>query len=100
MFRRIVVLLFLVLAACGSPALTAPTATAQPAALSLPTQPPVGATILPSDLGKPGATAAPQGPQSPTDVANVQATAAPTDGPPSTPAAVGFDFALRPQFAQ
>lgn len=91
MFRRIAVLILLALAACSAPAATAPTVTPPATGVALPTLGPVGATILPSDRGASapafGATqeAAP-------------ATAVPTQPPPVTPVAAGFDFALRPQF--
>lgn len=93
MFRRIVLLLLVTLGACAAP--IQPSVTPAPIAtgLSLPTLPPVGATILASDVGTPRATLA-------AVTAGATSTAPPTAAPAVTPAAVGFDFALRPQFAQ
>ncbi len=90
MIRRIFVLLLVTLAACGAPGVPSPTATPMATTVVLPTLPAVGPTILASDLSTPQvrgtATTTPQ----------IVATAI----PPVTPNAVGFDFALRPQFVQ
>jgi hypothetical protein len=93
MFRRIAILCFLVLAACSVSGTPAPNVTPPPTTIVLPTLPPAGPTILASDLGKAPPTLDPS-------QEAVVATATPTVPPPVTPAAVGFDFALRPQFAQ
>ena len=93
MLRRIAIGFLLALAACGTPAAPARTPSPAPTTIVLPTLQPVGPTILPSDLGKTRpTTSATQQAAAPTPVA--------TNPPPVTPAAVGFDFALRPQFAK
>lgn len=92
MFRRIALLLLLILGACAAPA-ASPTGTPAPTPLSLPTFPAVGPTILPSDISTPAAVLAAN--QPPTVPAPL-----PTTAPAVTPAAVGFDFALRPQYSQ
>src|SRR5262245_26422373 len=89
--RRLFALCLLGLMACAAPAAPSPTAPPRPTELSLPTQAPVGPTILPSDLGA-NPTANPAS-------SNVPPATA-TSAPPPTPAAVGFDFALRPEFKQ
>ena len=93
MLRRIAVLVLLACAACAAPAAPSITPSATPASVVLPTMAPVGPTILASDLGK----------AIPTSNATAQAAAptrVPTNAPAVTPAAVGFEFALRPQFAR
>jgi hypothetical protein len=93
MFRRIVAFVFILLAACGTPASLTPTASPPPTRIVLPTLPPAGATLLPSDLGKPAPTL------DATAVASLP-TPRPTDAPPPTPVAAAFDYALRRQFKQ
>lgn len=90
MLRLFFVLFLVALAACAAPTTPAPTVPPPPTTVALPTLPPVGPTILVSDLGKGHPTP---------DLA--QQTLAPTPiqttVPLATPAAVGFDFAVRPQ---
>lgn len=93
MLRRIVLLFFVILAGCGVSAVPSPTAVPQPTVIALPSQPPIGATLLPSDLG---GTRVPVTPSPVPDAPSTPATAAPVP----TPAVVSFDFALRPQFKQ
>lgn len=99
MLRRIVVLLFLALSACAAPAAPSPAGTPPPTVPALPSQPPVGATVLASDRGQtPGA---PNAATEPSAQASPLITAVPvTSVPASTPIAAGFDFALRPEFAR
>lgn len=96
MFRRIVILVLVasaMLAACAAPAAPPPPTVPATTVIVLPTLEPVGPTILPSDLGRTLPT-----PNLAQDA--VIATPAPTALPPVTPVAVGFDFALRPQYLQ
>src|SRR5262245_17584762 len=91
MIRRILVLFLFTLGACAAPAATPDAVTPPPTSPVLPTLAPVGATILPSDRSGP----------LPTLNATEEAlapTVAPTSAPIPTPAAVGFDYAMRPQF--
>ncbi len=92
MFRRTLILFLLVIASCAAPSASAPTVTPLPTQLVLPTLPPVGATILPSDRGNARPTLAAS------DEAQA-ATPSPTNIPIPTPSASGFEYALRPQFA-
>src|SRR5581483_6678523 len=84
MIRRIAIVLFILLTACGVPALSTPTAAPRPTTINLPTQPPVAPTILPSDFGKlrPSTTPVQQG-QAPTSVPPTTSTIPPAA--PSTP---------------
>lgn len=92
MFRQIALLIFFLLGACASPTAATPTAPAAPSRIALPTLPPAGATILPSDFGKARPTL------NPTAAASLPSPT-PTDPPAPTPVAAGFNYALRPQFS-
>lgn len=98
MLRRIVLICLLALAGCAGAAVPSPTAVPPPTVLALPSQPPIGATLLPSDLGG-TRIASPQTTESSaqTPVAPAQTTPG-TPLPIPTPSAVSFDFSLRPQF--
>jgi hypothetical protein len=91
MARLITLLLVILLAACGSGGALTQTPTPRPTNADLPTLAPVGPTILPSDLKTPPPTLAP-GQEA------FAATPIPTTALVSTPAAAGFDAALRPEF--
>ncbi len=103
MIRRIAIVLFILLTACGVPALSTPTAAPRPTTINLPTQPPVAPTILPSDFGKlrPSTTPVQQGP-APTSVppTTVVPQAAPSTPIPQSalPSAAQYAVALRPPF--
>ncbi|MCI0478405.1 MAG: hypothetical protein L0Y55_19355, partial [Anaerolineales bacterium] len=93
MVRRIATLVLILLAACATPTAVAPTAPPPPTQLVLPTLPPAGATILPSDFGKTRPTLDPT-------VAAGLPTPLPTAPPAPTPVAAGFDYALRGAFSK
>lgn len=93
MLRRFALLIFLALAACSGSATVTPTAAPRATTIALPTLAPVGPTILASDRGK-------SSPAQITTPGAPDATPEPTEPPVPTPVAVGFDYALRPQFAQ
>ncbi|MBI4674807.1 MAG: M1 family metallopeptidase [Chloroflexi bacterium] len=93
MVRRIAALVLILLAGCATPTALSPTASPPPTPLVLPTLPPAGATILASDFGKARPTL------DPTTAASLP-TPLPTDPPPPTPVAAGFDFALRGEFSK
>lgn len=95
MLRRIAFLILLVLMSCAAPAAPSPTVAPPPTQVVLPEQPAVGATVLNSDIAKTRA------PQQATKTSEPSASVPrATDAPLQTPAAVGFDYALRPQFKQ
>lgn len=91
--RRFVLILAALLAACSAPAASSPTPKPSPTLLNLSTLPAVGPTVLRSDVNLRTPTA---------NAAQPAATPAPTATLPAppTPAAVGFDYALREQFRQ
>lgn len=80
--------------ACGAPAAALPTKAPPPTPLLLPTLPPAGATLLPSDLGQSRST-----PASSDQIPNATPPLQVTTEPLATPVAAGFEHALRPQFA-
>ncbi len=92
MLRRIAVLVFILASACAPQSTPTPTAPPPPTRLALPTLAPAGATVLPSDFGQARPTLDPT-------AAASQPTSKPTDPPIPTPIAAGFNYALRPQFA-
>ncbi len=89
MLRQLAVLFILCVSACAAPTPLAPTIAPTASPAPLPTMAPAGATVLPSDFGK----------TRPTLDANAAPTL-PTAAPATTPATVGADAALRPQFSQ
>lgn len=89
---RLAVVLLFVLAACGSPT-AAPTTTPAATPLNLPTLEAVGATVLPSDLGR--------NPSNPAATPHLPApTIVSIDSTPDAPSTVPYDYALRPEYAQ
>lgn len=95
MLRRIAFLFLLVLMSCAAPAAPLPTVAPPPTQVVLPDMPAVGATVLNSDIAKT------RSPQQATTTSEPSASApVATSAPVQTPAAVGFDFSLRPQFKQ
>lgn len=85
-------LLTAALAACGGSSTPLPTTAPEPTTVLLPTLPPAGPTLLPSDLGQSRAPVAPsrEGPIG---------TPAPTNEPIPTPSNADFDDALRDEYA-
>ena len=94
MFRRFTLILVILLCSYASSAIT-PTVTPPPTSFTVATMPPVGATILPSDVGTPPPTDATQ---NATPAGTVEAPSLPV--PTDTTLAATPDAALRNQFKQ
>lgn len=93
MLRQIAALGLVLVAACAAPAPVTPAVSPTAPRAALPTMAPAGATVLSSDYGQARPTLDPT-------AAALLPTPMPTDPPPPTPVAAGFDYALRSQFSK